>query len=366
MTELFQMLKLVGDVEDLVASVPEGKKLLAEIREGGLSEEEAVQKILKVVRDNGLLPGLRQASEEIHSLVPRATASALDELRDSKRPLMMKTSTGIPQLNPLVEAAIAERASLDGDVPELRHGPLPEGGRPAVPVKMTARDPVVIGMMLDQAAEEVSDQLRFALENHSLTCARLLDVAKRQAAESGLDEQRAIQIAEQNLPTVPFGVPGYEAGKLPELREVRVPPPHIIAHLPDEQRRMYAYNSLATTQGRTSGAPVIQEALLEALGEYNVCAGVGKPAPEALLVEINWAAVLMGKDEVSEGFSPIQTAIDFLRYHLKNVLEAPERHTIRLPKGYQKSAFELRVAPFNGISDRRFGWTAQLHFRRDS
>ena len=39
-------------------------------------------------------------------------------------PMVVTGDNGLPMLNPLVEAAIAELASIDGDVPHMRSPPL--------------------------------------------------------------------------------------------------------------------------------------------------------------------------------------------------------------------------------------------------
>ena len=53
--------------------------------------------------------------------------------------------------NPMFRAAIAERASIDGDVPEFRDAnePLPvEGFRPAISVVTDSLNPILVGLML--------------------------------------------------------------------------------------------------------------------------------------------------------------------------------------------------------------------------
>lgn len=343
---------IAKEVEDVISSRPEGRKILSEIRAGHFTEEEAVKRVMQLLSDcRYLLPDLARIANS-----PHGRAAVLD--RSSRRPAVMKTSTGISQLNPLYESAIAERAFLDGDVPELRSGPLPEGARPAVPVNTRARDPVLIGVMLDQASEEVSVQIQKALEDHSVQC--------RQITERSKSEGTSIQISNLNLPVAPIGVPGYEPGKLPSLREVSEPSPEFLSMLPEESRQLYAYRSLATTQGRVSGAPIILEALVENLSrKYDIRAAEGESPPEALVTEIDWIISLVGKNEISDNFTPIQTAIEFLTYQLKLVLLDPDMSIIEFPKGFLDRAFELRVIPFNGISDRKFGWTAQLYLRRD-
>ncbi|MFA6235210.1 MAG: hypothetical protein WC824_13630, partial [Bacteroidota bacterium] len=66
---------------------------------------------------------------------------------------------GIPRLNPLYEAQLVERAQFDGDIPELRTGPLPEDVLPAVSVETEAHSPVAIGEMLRIAALDVQEDV---------------------------------------------------------------------------------------------------------------------------------------------------------------------------------------------------------------
>ena len=120
--------------------------------------EQGVAELINLIRSKELLPEIERVAQEVSSLVPGYELNP-DILEKASRPVSMKTSTGLSQLNPVYEASIAERAFLDGDVPELRSGPLPEGGTPAVPVKTDSLDPVTIGLLLDIASKKVQRQL---------------------------------------------------------------------------------------------------------------------------------------------------------------------------------------------------------------
>jgi hypothetical protein len=340
------LFKLLGEVNSLLESTPEGAAIFTLLREGKIDDAEAAIQLAEVARKGGLLAQLKETSDKANALLPGGHFSP--DLLKGGRPVQMTTSTGISQLNPVFEAGIAERVSLDGDAPELRSGPLPEGEdyRPAVPVVTTSMDAVQVGMMLGVASQQVKKELVTATMDHRALCLRLLETAEVSATDDGRDVNMALELTKKHLPLVPTGVPGYEAGKLPKLRTMPSPTPLEVAALPAHIRRAATYTTLATTQGRVSAAPVIEVAVMAALLDEGVHLVVGLPTN---VETFSWTCQVYGAGDLADSFNPIAAAIDKL---------AADCLGVALGAG---GSWALQVLPMNnGISERSFGWMVRI------
>ena len=331
-------LEIVAQITRLLEEAPGGAAILDALRTGRMSPEEAMVKLAEVAMEAGHGEALVSASQRMEHLTLSAN---LQEAADA--PVTMTHDNGMEMLNPLMEAALAERASLDGDVPEMRSGSIPEGGHPAVPVLTDTMDPVVLGMQLEIASVEVAEEIRLQVAAHSNACAQIMDRVEEDAATSGMDVQYALEIAKRNLPAVPTGITGYEAGSLPALRKASNVPTAALSVLSDEQRRHYSYKALATTQGRVSLTGVIQKGIIDYLRAHSINAVAGDPFPDKA-VTTKWVVVLWGAEDLSDGFNPITTAIHSM---CSDVMEFITGH----------AEVCIRVSPYHGIADRRFGWT---------
>lgn len=340
-------LELLEDVNSKLAQSARGREILTKIKEGTLGVEEAVLQLVEIAKEENLMGDLLRVSQDMMELVP-------GYLENPTRPLQTQTSTGINQLNPLYEAAIAEIAFLDGDVPLLRTGPLPEGGSPAVPIQTDSRDPVVVGLMLQKASEEVKEELKLAVKEHTRLCERLLSASEKLAKEEGRDPKVFLALTREKLPPVPVGVNGYEAGRLPALRSVEAPSPLSAASVSSEVRREAVYRTLTTTQGRASVSSVIEQGIREILEEKSLPLSAGG-YPEHVKfesVERAWIMQVFGPQDLTDNFNPIQSAIEGLA---KALLQGTYDKTP--PEG----GWCLKVIPYNeGIPQRRFGWLVRM------
>ena len=327
------VLGIVAEVTRMLEETPGAAPILDALRTGKMSPEEAMVKLAEVAMDAGHGEALVAASNRMEHLAQEHMGA----------PVTMTHDNGMAMLNPLMEAALAERASLDGDVPEARSGSIPEGGYPAVPVLTDTMDPVVLGMQLEVASMEVTEEIRLQVTAHADTCAQIMDRVEEDAAKEGMDVKYAIEIAKKGLPAVPTGVKGYKAGSLPALRKAAQIPASTLADLSDEQRRHYSYKALSTTQGRVSLTGVIQKGVIDYLRAHSINAVAGEPFPDKA-VTTKWVTVLWGADDLAEGFNPITTAIHSM---CSDVMEVITGHT----------EVCIRVSPYHGIADRRFGWT---------
>lgn len=351
------LLDLLGSVDELLSQSVEGRLIFDALGEGALQPAEAMTLLAEVVRKENLLPELLEAAEQFKALVPVPGNMTPESLGAADRPMMMQTSTGIPRLNPVYEAAIAERVALDGDAPELRSGPLPkrETPRPAVPVITTSRDPVVVGLMLERASNEVGAQLQLANKEHAVLCQKLLEAAGDAALAEGKDVTTALTIRQETLPARPTGVKDYEAGSFPALRAVTPPDPHVTAVVDERLRRVAIYNVIAKTQGRVSVAPVIEAGVRSLLEREGVSILQGEVDENSAQFEaFSWTMQVFGPEDLSDKFNPIEAAIAQLAAQcVRKVQMGREEH----PKG----EWAVQVHPYNeGISRRRFGWNVRI------
>jgi len=220
--------------------------------------------------------------------------------------------------NPMFRAAVIERASIDGDVPEFRdpNEPLPvEGFRPAVPVVTDSLNPILVGLMLERASREIEARFQIA----------------RDAAE-----QTALTLAQPA--NLPVSVQGYVAGEIPEPMVVEAPPASILADVPPDKARYFSWLAFATTQGRRSLAPAIQAELERRLG---VSAGAYKRS--TLHSDIRWVMTVHGPEDLLEDFSPVEAAVSYF----EGVLRARFEQVGPLP---------FCVVPVSNIPERQFGW----------
>jgi hypothetical protein len=150
---------------------------------------------------------------------------------------------GVSQLNPLYAARLAERISFDGDIPELRFGPLPEGGRPAIPIANPSMNLVILGAQLRTASMLVRGQLQEAQE----------ELNREVVGSSALRRHEGIG-------HVPARIQGYEPGL----------PAHPIVVDPQRcevgDKQDLVHQVLSSTQGRQSMSILIGKSVSKRLG----------------------------------------------------------------------------------------------------
>ena len=310
------------ELKEELHSIPAAAGVFEGLKSGDLTPAQAYMQLVTLLQQKGT--DLKELGNKFPVAIPTKNAV----------PMVMKGENGLPMLNPLVEAAIAELASIDGDVPSMRTGPLPENATPALPVKTTAADPVMIGMMLEEAAKQIHKAIQSAVTERE-EAIKLLGV---EAQETGL------VVRPEDLPAPITGVEHYKAGVVPA--PVVVPQPTIreLAALTPAQRRRAAHQAIATTQGRTSLAPVIEQMLIARLQSMGVTASMGEVLEEGLSVA--WTMHTYADGELQENFSPVEAAVGSLAAKIKE-------HKLG-------GSLFLNVAPFNGTSDRHFGWVARF------
>lgn len=324
----------------VATALPEVADIIDRARSGQLTEEQAIAELTTLVTVGG------------RSLEMR--------LKDVVIP--PPDGRGLPRLNPTYESVLAERALFDGDVPQLRFGPMAPGTAPAVPVDTEARDPAAIGIMLSEASSAVAAEA----ERLEAETARLLTAA----AESGdwsevaprlPDEVRRLLPAPgtivrvEDLPAdvlrrdlVPDPV-GYERGRMPAPVAVVEPTGVVLATLSDADRNEAAWRFLSTSQGRRSATRTIAgvvETHLRGDG-FDVTASHDRPNHwDSVAAHAEWTVNLSGPNGTQSGFAFVDTAARALATNLGRDLTP--------------GAYTLEVVTVDTVDVRRVGWAARL------
>jgi hypothetical protein len=352
MTDLNEVL------ERLRIALSERSPLIADlvhlVREGELSVEEGVRDIwIAVGQDEQLAAdaediflsafGVKESSGALARLPDREQLLERWGFREEDLVYQPHPDRPTKMLHPLLMGAIVELLQFDGDVPELRSGKLPEGGSPAVPVRTTARNPVVVGAMLRAAREQVTLELAAAERDHASKMSALVETV-------GI-ETKGVQLMLQRETSQAIGVPGYRPGHAAAFREVEPPTTAELARLPFKEKQRLAHLALTSTQGRRSVSPVIADMILESLqsqGYRGITSGSGSD----IFADVEWCMQIDGgHGERNPNFNYIDVAARTLSKKLGHLLA--ERSSL-------EDSFVLQVSPVNEIAERVVGWRAVL------
>lgn len=328
---------LAAAIDELPVEI---KDILDKAKSGDMSEQDAMRNLMEAVAGDPKMAGAFQA----------IMMQRLAPLRDAPVPseaFVPRGGQGMPRLNPLMEAALIERAQFDGDMPELRTGPMHPDETPAIPIKTTVRDPVGLGLMLKKAGEKRKAEL----ENQAAERRRLVE--ERIAANpdtlalmntAGLDLELAGS-ADTDLA-------GYRRGELPKPMSIARPSGATLAKMSDAERHEMAWRFLSTTQGRRSAIDIIRELVATFLGKHFtvVQRDFDPKAPRVQpLAYAEWKIALEGKGATQPAFSLVDVSSKVLGTRLLAGLD-----------GNFPDKAVLEVESINAIADREVGWMARL------
>ena len=350
--KFIEALERFGD--DLFTQNPELGEMIQRVRSGGLDPKDVIREVWRIAGTRRDFDSeLERALYSAFGVDPASTDLAhfpdrqrmLDRWGFTDEDLIYQPFEDRPDykmLHPLLMGMIVELIQFDGDVPELRTGPMPEGGTPAVPVETTARNPVVVGEMLRRASEEVAFELGAAGSEHEERVVKMIEVVGGVEGAGGLVRQET----EHGV-----GVPGYGPGQKALFRRVGTPGGSELARMGFEERQELAHKALTSTQGRRSAAPVIATMVLEALHDQDFT-GIAMGEGSEVVVEAEWVVSIDGgRGERNPNFNFIDTAARSIATKLGQELKGRASRYTRL---------RLKVTPINEIAERRVGWRATL------
>lgn len=330
--------------------IPELQDVLSKVRAGTLTELEAMQELMWVLASN---PEIAQQIEALSTEMLAPLQDPHTVLADKPDPpdilLPPRREGGMPRMNPMYEAALQERVSFDGDAPELRTGPIPQGATPAVPVKSDAHDPVALGWMLEAAAEQVAKEIWAIEQQGADEVYQLLE----QPPGTDIATREAGVLAKLDRANLPDPV-GYERGQMPVARQVETPSGEALATLTKEQRGQLAWKFLSTTQGRRSAMGSLREMIWTKLRSDGHAVVFGDDVPghvkaDDILAYAEWVVDLSGPNATQSSFAFIDTAAHVLTKKLEESVVEGDAIGAR-----------LEVTALNMVDTRKVGWAARL------
>jgi len=344
-------------VEQLREQHPDLVDIMDAMKCGELDQERGMKLITDYTVEHPELEANFMATAGT-ALAPLRAGDAVFPTGEVPEGVMQTDQDRLPRLNPLYEAALAERAQFDGDMPELRTGPMVEGVKAAVSIQSDARDPAILGTLLEGASEQVTrqvetheqvrhEQIREIAENPLGTLALI------QRAASNLTRQETPDIVDMVRGTAETDLATYRRGELPALMAMVTPPGAALAKMTGQERREGAWKFLSTTQGRRSAVDTILKLVAECLvqrgfdvEEHDLGGVEPKEHRGKEMAQHLWRVNLAGVGATQPSFSLIDVAARVLAAQLARQVEP--------------QTVALEVWPVNTIADREVGWGARL------
>jgi len=333
--------------EQVADEFPVLREILDQAKAGDITEEDALRALSEVILSDPALGGQFQqvAMQAMAPLRPEDAAKPLDH-----GGLVQHGKRGLPRLNPLVEAALAERVQFDGDIPELRTGALPPGQKPAVPVDTDARNPVALGQMLGQASDEVLVRIEAAepARKQLVGDEALLDLVEQGGTAVAVRRDRDLIFDGKSAA---LDVPEYRRGQLPAPRRVTQPSGSALLALTPEERKQSAWAFLSTTQGRRSAVRGLTDLIDVKLQGEGFEVTVRPFDPRALgapLAYHEWSVTIDGPGATQAAFSLIDTAAAAIAKGLTRKMDD------------RRGKVTLEVTAVNTVDIRLVGWAGRL------
>jgi hypothetical protein len=333
---------------------PELRAILDSGKRGELSENEAMAEMMGLIRTHPemsvkLMDAMKDAflpARQESGLAPVPQMN-LSEVGDEA----FYSGVGRPQMNPLMEAALAERAQFDGDMPELRTGPILPGVMPAVPVSTMARNPAAIGHQLQAASVKVREALDEADRRKALAIERVAEANKQTLA---LAEKASTDLVAMARGTAEDDPPEYRRGELPVPMAVQGPSGGELALMTTAERKEHAWRFLSTSQGRRTAVEVLRGMIARQLDKAGFPVRLREYDPRQQSMPLafhEWKVNLSGRSSMQPAFNVIDTA----GKAISRALERRARLEDPLPE-----VLYLEVVPVDTVDIRAVGWAARL------
>lgn len=340
---------LMAFLEAASKEIPNLNRVLESVRAGEQSEEDAVLSLMMDLKSTGGLERIQEAAVEHLDLDPGVFEDE-DMAGRSEHALHL--------------AAISERLQFDGDIPELRTGPMPDGASPAVEVESEARSLAVLGAMLATASEEVAREIeayrekvhRDAENGSNLPARADLQEAVARGLRHLLPEGNPVHQARvlsalvgrevQPDELVTWDPPSYRRQTRPPARRVDAPSGAELARMSPAQRARNAWQALSTTQGRRSAAPTVAALVEDRLRQrgYEITRRA-----TGVSAGVSWTCSIDdGAPSTQPGFSFVDTAAAALATKIM------QRHAP------DDGPHVLSVSTVDSLAEREVGWAAQL------
>ncbi len=324
---------------------PEMMAVLNEIKHGETSQEEGMTRLIGMLQENPQLSdALKQAAAQVFAPL-RAAGELIKPTTPTGPGILFDSGVGLLRLNPLFEAALIDRAQFDGDIPELRTGPLPPETMPAVPVDSDARSPVALGRMLDDASSKVMEEVAEARQKRMEYIEKLETGGDLSTALADLNTT-SLALARGDAASDP---PSYRRGQVPAPLKVPQPSGSVLASLSSYEQAQDAFKFISTTQGRRTARKTISSLVAENLRQGGIDIEESTKPPEGIpAAASSWTVTLGGSLAIQSTFSYVDVAGRALSTKLLKELDGAG------------GSFVLTVLTIDTIDARSVGWGAQL------
>jgi len=337
--------------EQVAEDFPDLKAVMDQAKAGTLTEMDALRAMSEILGSNpDLAERFQQMSRDL-----MAPLVADPDLPDDPTGLVIHKKRGLPQLNPLVEAALIERAQFDEDMPELRSGGLTPGVAPAVSVDTKVRSPEALGLMLAQASQQVAEAID---AKEPARRAFITQMAEGDLTALALMEQsgQALTLAQaQDMvfdgQSAAMDVPEYRRGQVPVPLVVETPTGSALLAMTPQERKQGAWKFLSTTQGRRTAVDALAELVeVKLRGEgFQVSVRPYTPGSADPVQAVHeWSVGIDGPGAVQAAFNLIDNAAASITKGLTRKM------------GEQRGKVILEVTAINTVDVRSVGWAGRL------
>jgi len=342
---------------------PKLLKIMDDAKNKIITEAEAMDQMMALVQSD---PELSQklmghASKDLSPLredqIPIGPAQS--GVGDPNTPFYSRPGS-LPGINPLYTGRIVERLQFDNDIPELRTGPKEIGRPSAVGVDSNARNPVALGMMINQAEKELGVEVD-ALEmkrrkqiegvaDGSMKNVALMRQHTALIAKHGTDAAKEMML----YGSADTDHPEYRRGSVPAPRSISFPEASKLLQMPGRDARDAAWKMLSSTQGRRTGLTAVRGIIISHLASKKISVRWREfdkaTPPDHIKASHKWRVSITGAQNLQAGFSILDTAGKALAANLVRQMEGQH-----IPKD-----LTLEITPVNQIADREVGWAARL------
>jgi len=333
---------------------PELANIVRGVRAQAMTPEEGAQAILGDSGNEDFVQAVEALANQVSTALvcdQEARSQALEQWGLTEEDLLFQPDPDRPtvMLNPLYQALIVEVLQFDGDLPELRTGPLPEGGTPAVPVQTDTRNPIMLGLMLKEASAHVHKRLKAQDQK--------IRTAIEETITTGAlaPQDRAAEV--RRLVNLPASIPEYGPGKQAQPLVVARPSISEMTALSFGEKQEMFHKALTSTQGRRSAAPTIAALVTQKFHDEGfLSATVADTTPSTDSdCQTEWTISIDGwKSEYNPRFSYMDNAASSLA---RSALEKIRGKASRFTK------IDLHVRPINTVSESRVGWGLSVFIR---
>lgn len=341
--------------EQVAQDSPELKAVLDHAKAGSISEEDALRAMSEILGSN---PDLARRFQTMLQDMYAGAAAEMAVAHPDHGGLILHKKRGLARLNPLVEAALIERVQFDDDMPELRTGTMTPGAMPAVAVDTRVRNPAVLGVMLQQASQQVTDKIAAAEPGRQKFIAQVAEgtfdptaLALIEQMGAGLMTRDELQDQVLDGKAAALDIPEYRRGALPALVTVAPPSGSAIMAMTPQEKKQGAWRFLSTTHGRRTAVAGLTELIeVKLRGEgFDVQVRPFEPgAREVVLKAHEWSVGIDGPGAVQPAFSLIDVAAASIAKGLTRGM------------GDRRGRVILEVTAINTVDVRSVGWAGRL------